>query len=146
MHITIPLYILYEFAILTGIIVERRKAIREWKNGMKSWGPKPDCKTENSSSLFYLVILIAIGLISFAAWKYKDRSWMRCRCYRAKSAKSLLPRLTQAWPSPADYEDNAASNEMDPSLSNYLNQRIKYFGSENSDEQDEAIQTKIVSD
>ncbi len=73
--LTIPLYILYEFAILAGTVVERRKTIREWKEWDEELqGPKPDYpQAENNSSLFYLVIIIVTGLISLAAWRYKDQ-------------------------------------------------------------------------
>ena len=40
--LTIPLYILYEFAILIGTFVERGKAIRDWEEkDEETRGPRP---------------------------------------------------------------------------------------------------------
>ena len=131
--LTVPLYILYEFAILTGIIVERRKAIREWKEWDKELqGPKPVYpKAENRSSLFYLVILIVIGLISFAAWKYKDQLMDALQMLSGED-RQIPPSAIDANVSQKscnqDYKDNASSNiRWILHYRTISNQRIKCF-------------------
>ena len=151
--LTIPLYILYEFAIVTGIIVERRKAIREWKEWDEELqGPKPDYpKAENRSYLFYLVILTLIGLISFAAWKYKDQlmdalqmlsvedSQIPTPAFDANASQSPATKTTRTMQHPT--LDGSFIIELSP-----INES-NASGSESSDAQDmKRFRAKIVSD
>lgn len=100
--LTIPLYVLYEFAILTGTIVERRKVIREWKEWDEAiQGPRPDYpKADRNASLFYLVSLCLIGAGSFTAWKYQDEI--------TKAIDSLIGE--EGTSSPADDENSSQTH------------------------------------
>lgn len=68
--LTIPLYILYELAIITGSIIEIRKRTKEWKEWDESiQGPrptKPPIKERGRWILYLSIILIATGLGLFA--------------------------------------------------------------------------------
>jgi hypothetical protein len=72
--LTIPLYILYEFAILFGSFIERSKALREWNEWDESiQGTRPEKpKTEKLSILLLSIVLLAVGGTGFLAWKYQD--------------------------------------------------------------------------
>jgi len=72
--LTIPLYILYEFAILFGSFIERSKALREWNEWDESiQGTRPEKpKTEKLSLLLLSIIILAVGGAGFLAWKYQD--------------------------------------------------------------------------
>ncbi len=71
--LTIPLYVLYELAIIIGSAVERRRAIEEWKNWDESiQGPKPEYPTSVGTPIWvYLLFLIVIAITSFLIWKYR---------------------------------------------------------------------------
>ena len=68
--LTIPLYILYELAIITGSIIEIRKRTKEWKEWDESiQGPrptKPPIKERGRWILYLSIILITTGLGLFA--------------------------------------------------------------------------------
>jgi len=72
--LTIPLYILYEFAILFGSFIERSKALREWNEWDESiQGTRPEKpKTEKLSLLLLSIVILAVGGGSFFVWKYQD--------------------------------------------------------------------------
>ena len=72
--LTIPLYILYEFAILFGSFIERSKALREWNEWDESiQGTRPEKpKTEKLSLLLLSIVILAVGGGGFLAWKYQD--------------------------------------------------------------------------
>ena len=72
--LTIPLYILYEFAILFGSFIERSKALREWNEWDESiQGTRPEKpKTEKLSLLLLSIVILAVGGAGFLAWKYQD--------------------------------------------------------------------------
>ena len=72
--LTIPLYILYEFAILFGSFIERSKVLREWNEWDESiQGTRPEKpKTEKLSLLLLSIVILAIGGAGFLAWKYQD--------------------------------------------------------------------------
>ena len=72
--LTIPLYILYEFAILFGSFIERNKALREWNAWDESiQGTRPEKpKTDKFSLLFLSVAILAVGGVVFLVWKFQD--------------------------------------------------------------------------
>ena len=72
--LTIPLYILYEFAILFGSFIERSKALREWNEWDESiQGTRPEKpKTEKLSLLLLSIVILAVGGAGFLIWKYQD--------------------------------------------------------------------------
>jgi len=72
--LTIPLYILYEFAILFGSFIERSKALREWNEWDESiQGTRPEKpKTEKLSLLLLSIVILAVGGAGFLVWKYQD--------------------------------------------------------------------------
>ena len=61
--LTIPLYILYELAIITGAMVERAKLRKEWAEWDESIeGPRPPKpQREKLRWVLYLIILLALG-------------------------------------------------------------------------------------
>ena len=61
--LTIPLYILYELAIITGAMVERAKLRKEWAEWDESiQGPRPPKPgREKLRWLFYLIVLLTLG-------------------------------------------------------------------------------------
>lgn len=75
--LTIPLYILYELAIITGSIIEIRKRTKEWKEWDESiQGPrptKPPIKERGRWILYLSIILITTGLCLFA---YKNKKFI----------------------------------------------------------------------
>ena len=72
--LTIPLYILYEFAILLGSFIERSKAMREWQDWDENiQGQRPaKPKTDTLASFILLLIIIMICVGGILAWKYQD--------------------------------------------------------------------------
>jgi sec-independent protein translocase protein TatC len=72
--LTIPLYILYEFAILFGSFIERSKALREWNEWDESiQGARPEKpKTDKFSLVLLLLTILAVGGAGVFAWKYQD--------------------------------------------------------------------------
>jgi hypothetical protein len=72
--LTIPLYILYEFAILFGSFIERSKALREWNEWDESiQGTRPEKpKTDKFSLVLLLLTILAVGGAGVFAWKYQD--------------------------------------------------------------------------
>ncbi|MAK46920.1 MAG: hypothetical protein CMI24_06670 [Opitutae bacterium] len=73
--LTIPLYFLYEFAILFGTFIEKSKALREWQDWDESiQGERPEKpKTDKFANFILLIIMIAACGTGFAAWKFKDK-------------------------------------------------------------------------
>lgn len=75
--LTIPLYILYELAIITGSIIEIRKKTREWKEWDESiQGPrpsKPPIQEKGRWILYLSIFIIFVGLLGFA---YKNKKFV----------------------------------------------------------------------
>jgi len=73
--LTIPLYILYELAILTGSIIEIRKSKKEWNEWDESTqGPKPSKPPshENGRWILYISLFVIISGLSFFAYQNKN--------------------------------------------------------------------------
>jgi sec-independent protein translocase protein TatC len=72
--LTIPLYILYEFAILFGSFIERSKAMRAWNDWDESiQGTRPEKpKTDKFSLLLLTLIILAVGVAGILIWKFQD--------------------------------------------------------------------------
>ena len=73
--LTIPLYILYELAILTGSIIEIRKSKKEWNEWDESTqGPKPSKPPshENGRWILYISVFVIISGLSFFAYQNKN--------------------------------------------------------------------------
>lgn len=72
--LTIPLYVLYEFAILLGSFIERSKAMREWQDWDENiQGQRPaKPKTDTLASFILLLIIIMVCVGGILAWKYQD--------------------------------------------------------------------------
>ena len=72
--LTIPLYVLYEFAILLGSFIERSKAMREWQDWDENiQGQRPaKPKTDTLASFILLLIIIMICVGGILAWKYQE--------------------------------------------------------------------------
>jgi sec-independent protein translocase protein TatC len=73
--LTIPLYILYEFAILVGSVIEGRKARREWNEWDESiQGDKPAYPEKKQPKWWvYAFLLFCISCVAFALWKFQDQ-------------------------------------------------------------------------
>ena len=73
--LTIPLYILYELAIITGAMVERAKLKKEWAEWDESiQGPRPPKpKRERMRWVLYLVILLVLG--GGGAFVSQNKEW-----------------------------------------------------------------------
>lgn len=73
--LTIPLYILYEFAIVVGSVIEGRKALRKWEDWDESiQGDKPAYPKKNQTAWWvYAFLLFFISCVAFAFWKYKGQ-------------------------------------------------------------------------
>lgn len=75
--LTIPLYILYELAIITGSIIEIRKRTKEWKEWDESIQgprpPKPPIKERGRWILYLSILLIFSGWGIFA---YKNKKFI----------------------------------------------------------------------
>jgi hypothetical protein len=76
--LTIPLYILYELAILTGSIIEIRKRKKEWNEWDESTQgpkpPKPPSKEKGRWILYISIFVIISGLILFA---YQNKNFIK---------------------------------------------------------------------
>jgi len=72
--LTIPLYVLYEFAILFGTFIERSKALREWQDWDESiQGTRPEKpKADKFATFILLVIITSVAGAGIAAWKFQD--------------------------------------------------------------------------
>jgi sec-independent protein translocase protein TatC len=73
--LTIPLYILYELAILTGSIIEIRKRKKEWNEwDENTQGPKPSKppSQEKGRWILYISIFVIISGLSFFAYQNKS--------------------------------------------------------------------------
>ena len=72
--LTIPLYILYEFAILFGTFIERSKALREWQDWDESiQGTRPEKpKADKFATFILLAIITSVAGAGIAAWKFQD--------------------------------------------------------------------------
>jgi sec-independent protein translocase protein TatC len=72
--LTIPLYILYEFAILFGSFIEKSKAMREWNDWDESiQGARPEKpKTDKFSLLLLTLVILAVGGAGILVWKFQD--------------------------------------------------------------------------
>ena len=78
--LTVPLYVLYEFAIIIGALIERRKAIREWEEWDETiQGEKPAYPMIKQTPWWiYFLLICCVVAISLLLWKYKDKiqhSW-----------------------------------------------------------------------
>jgi sec-independent protein translocase protein TatC len=76
--LTIPLYILYELAILTGSIIEIRKRRKEWNEWDESTQgtkpPKPPSQEKGRWVLYISIFVIVSGLSFFA---YQNKSFIK---------------------------------------------------------------------
>ena len=72
--LTVPLYVLYELAIIFGSSMERRKAITEWKEWDESiQGPKPEYPKGKGTPLWvYAIFLVFFAALVYIFLKYKD--------------------------------------------------------------------------
>mgnify|MGYP001179054029 CR=1 FL=1 len=72
--LTIPLYILYEFAILFGSFVERNKALREWSAWDESiQGTRPAKPITDTFSLLLLsLVILGVSGSGLLVWKFQD--------------------------------------------------------------------------
>lgn len=72
--LTIPLYILYEFAILFGTFIERSKAMREWNDWDETiQGVRPDKpKADKFATFILLITIFCVAGAGIAAWKFQD--------------------------------------------------------------------------
>jgi len=89
--LTIPLYVLYEFAIIIGSIIERRKAIREWEEWDETiQGEKPAYpKIKKTPWWVYFLLVGCLVSIALLLWKYKDK------IEHSVDSFSLNPETTQ---------------------------------------------------
>lgn len=73
--LTVPLYVLYELAIITGAIIEKARERREWEEWEESiQGPRPPKpKREKSRWILYLTCLLALSGIAFLYFQNKDK-------------------------------------------------------------------------
>ena len=107
--LTIPLYVLYEMAIIVGLIMERRKAVQDWKEWDEDiQGPKPTKpKTESTSPWFYIICVALIGGCTFLFWKYQREIEERIESFsfftdrkeevnQAPTPKKISPPLRQS--------------------------------------------------
>jgi Tat protein translocase TatC len=71
--LTIPLYVLYELAILVGSFIEKNKAYREWNEWDESIQgdrpPKP--KSDKISTILLVIVIIIVCGSAFVIWKYQ---------------------------------------------------------------------------
>ena len=72
--LTIPLYILYELAILTGSVMENRKRIKEWNDwDVQIQGPRPVYPaSDKGARLFYFLVAVVLLSLLFVGLKYQD--------------------------------------------------------------------------
>ena len=72
--LTIPLYVLYELAIIIGSAIERRKAITEWKEWDENiQGPKPEYPRGKGTPLWvYAIFLVFLAALTYIFLKYQD--------------------------------------------------------------------------
>lgn len=73
--LTIPLYVLYELAIITGAVIEKAKERREWEEWDESiQGPRPPKpKREKLRWILYLTCLLAIGGCATLYFQNKEK-------------------------------------------------------------------------
>ena len=75
--LTIPLYILYELAIITGSTIEVRKKRKEWSEWDESiQGPRPEKPPARVKGMWilYVSLIVIIGALSFFA--YQNRKFI----------------------------------------------------------------------
>jgi len=76
--LTIPLYILYELAILTGSIIEIRKRKKEWNEWDESTqGPKPPKPPSKEKGRWILYISIFVIISGLSLFAYQNKNFIK---------------------------------------------------------------------
>ena len=101
--LTVPLYILYELAIITGSIIEVRKRRTEWNEWDESiQGPKPEKppSREKGRWVLYISIIIIIGSLSIFAFQNKKliEPWIESFRKFGQFSDSEKPKATKSLP------------------------------------------------
>lgn len=101
--LTVPLYILYELAIITGSIIEVRKRRTEWNEWDESiQGPKPEKppSREKGRWILYISIIIIIGSLSIFAFQNKKliEPWIESFRKFGQFSDSEKPKATKSLP------------------------------------------------
>ena len=101
--LTVPLYILYELAIITGSIIEVRKRRTEWNEWDESiQGPKPEKppSREKGGWILYISIIIIIGSLSIFAFQNKKliEPWIESFRKFGQFSDSEKPKATKSLP------------------------------------------------
>ena len=101
--LTVPLYILYELAIITGSIIEVRKRRTEWNEWDESiHGPKPEKppSREKGRWILYISIIIIIGSLSIFAFQNKKliEPWIESFRKFGQFSDSEKPKATKSLP------------------------------------------------
>jgi len=101
--LTVPLYILYELAIITGSIIEVRKRRTEWNEWDESiQGPKPEKppSREKGRWILYISIIIIIGSLSIFAFQNKKliEPWIKSFRKFGQFSDSEKPKATKSLP------------------------------------------------
>jgi hypothetical protein len=99
--LTIPLYILYELAIITGSIIEIRKKRTEWNDWDESiQGPKPEKppSREKGRWILYISMIIIIGTLSIFAFQNQKliEPWIESFRKFGQFSESEKPQNTES--------------------------------------------------
>ncbi|MBT3638497.1 MAG: hypothetical protein HN531_16315 [Opitutae bacterium] len=105
--LTVPLYILYELAIITGAVIEKAKERREWEEWDESvQGPRPPKpKREKSRWVLYLTCLLVLGGLAALYFKNKEKahelmkdfsSWFDSGENQSVKSKPLIPETNSS--------------------------------------------------
>ena len=112
--LTIPLYILYELAIVTGSIIEVRKERKEWIEWDESiQGPKPDKPPTRNKGVWilYLSIIVIVGSLSIFAFQNKKliEPWIESFRKFGQFAETETTKPGTFQPSTAFQEENVTA-------------------------------------
>ena len=110
--LTIPLYILYELAIVTGSIIEVRKKRKEWIEWDESiQGPKPDKPPTRNKGVWilYLSIIVIVGSLSIFAFQNKKliEPWIESFRKFGQFSETETTKPSKFKPSTEFQEENA---------------------------------------
>ena len=100
--LTVPLYVLYELAIITGAVIEKAKERREWEEWDESvQGPRPPKpKREKLRWVLYLTCLLVLGGLAALYFQNKEKahqlmkdfsSWFDSGENQPVKSKPLIP-------------------------------------------------------